>query len=399
MLGGVSAETILRGVFRVFAGFMLLQVAVIGAFVTVGPWWALRGGLAGAAVVVGALGLLFDWRALDLLLEWMGPRPRRVVIQVSVAAHLAALTAAGLVLMRPVDPAWRLLEGTASWSDPRLALGSDGRLVALTGRPRGARRLGDAGWEELGGPGDFAWEFHAGAGGVFWSAPRSASQIDVWDPGDSVWGSIARGGHELGSLAVGTGELLAAVDGSAFRYDIARASWSRIEIEGRIHSVAVAADGVALALGSRWWERTGGAWREVDAPEGGGFAEAFVGGGGWRFALIGAVWQGSLYVAPPGQAFAAAEVPVADPRVLVAHPREGARVVMSSWGQGVWVSEDGAGAWRSLGLDQIQVRSVAVDWGRGSVCAASSNLLLHGGVFCRDIPGHPSVSPEEVREL
>lgn len=50
----------------------------------------------------------------------------------------------------------------------------------------------------------------------------------------------------------------------------------------------------------------------------------------------------------------------------------------------------GADAARSLGLDPVQVRSVAVDGGRGWVCAASSNLLLHGGVFCRDVPGHPS---------
>lgn len=394
MLGGVSAETILRGIFRVFAGFMLLPVAVIGAFVTVGPWWALRGGLAGAAALIGALGLLFDWRALDVLLEWMGPRPRRVAIQVSVAGHLAALTAAGFLLMRPVDPSWRLLEGTGSWSDPRLVLGADGVLVALTGQPRGARRLGDAGWVELGGPDDFAWEFHAGDDGALWSAPRSVARIDVLGLGGSEWRSIARGGQELESLAVGSGEVLAAVDGSAFHYDVARARWSRIEVEGRIHSVAVAADGVALALGSRWWERAGGGWREVEAPEGGGFAEAFVGGGGWRYALIGGVWQGSLYVARPGEVFSRAEVPVADPRVLAAHPREGARVVMSSWGQGVWVTDDGAGAWRSLGLDQIQVRSVAADWARGSVCAASSNLLLHGGVFCRDMPGHPSEGRE-----
>lgn len=391
----VSAEGFFRGVHRFVIGFRLLQLAVIGAFVTVGPWLALRGGLAGAALLLAGLGLLFDWRALDVLLGWLPARGQRVVVRASAAAHFAALAGAGWCLIQPIDPAWSMLEGTDAWSDPRLVYRTEGELVVLSGGPGRARRWDGEGWEDLGGPDFFAWEFHAGPGGSLWSAPSGVDRIDFLDAREGAWRAFGRGGQALGSMAVGVGELLAAVDGELLRCDMAERTCTKVtEVQGNVRSVALAPDGsgLALAIGPRgWWERRDGSWDEVESPGPEvGWPEAFVGGGGWRYAMAGGVWSGALHVAPPGRGFAPVEVPVPDLRTLVADPREGARVVVGSWGQGVWASEDGGGTWSELGLRQIQVRSVAIDWSRGTVCAGSSNLLFSRGVFCRDWGGQSS---------
>lgn len=392
----MRAESFLRGVHRFVVGFTLLQVAVIGAFVLVGPWFALRGGLPGAMVLVAALGLLFDVKAFDVLLGWLPARAQAVVVRLSIAAHLAALVIGAVLWVLPVDPAWRVLSGSEPASDPRVVFGADGALVMHTGAGQLLRRR-EVDWWDLLGPGEFAWEFHVGPDGALWTAPRGSTRIDRYDPQADSWRAIGRPAGELDSLAVGTGELLAAIGGRLHRADMASGTWSEVREVGRhVRSAAIAPDGdLALVFAERWWSREGGVWTDVtpDEPEL-GFPEAFVGGGGWRYALVGGLWSGALWVAPPGAGFRRVSVPVSDLRMLAPHPRDGRRVLAGSWGQGVWSSEDGGETWTSLGLERVQVRSLAVAWARGEVCAASSNTFFARGVFCRSLQGgHPSAAP------
>lgn len=394
MLRAMTVHGFLRGVQRFVAGFTLLQVAIIVVFVTFGPWWALHGGLAGAAALTASLGLLCDWRALDVLLQWLPRRAQRAVVRASAAAHFAALAAAGWLLVQPTDPAWRLLEGTDTWSDPILASAGDGSLVVLAGASGAALQREGEGWRDLGGPGLFAWEFRAGPGGSLWSAPREVDRIDVYEPGRG-WRAFGRGGRSLEGLAVGTGELLAVIDGALVRHDMTRGTWSKVaEVGPHVRGVALAPDGdlaLALARGG-FWERRGGAWARASGsdPEV-GFGDAYVGGGGWRYVIVGgALLTSTLYAAPPGEGFARVEAPGGELRILVAHPEDGRRIVVGSWGQGVWASQDGGRTWSDLGLHQVQVRALAVDWGRGTVCAGSSNLIFRRGVFCRGGLGQSS---------
>lgn len=389
---GMTVESFLRGVRRFVAGFTLLQVAVIGVFVTVGPWWALRGGMPFALVLIAAIGLLFDWRALDVLLGWLPAPAQRAVVKLSAAAHLTALAIGGWLLAQPVDPAWTLLSGSASASDPRLVFGTDGALVMHTGAGQLLRRR-ETDWWDLLGPRAFAWEFHVGPDGALWTAPRGMVRIDRYDPQTDTWRAFGRPPGELGSLAVGTGELLAVVGGRLHRGDMVAGTWSEVqEVGPYVRSVALAPDSdLALACGRRWSVRERGVWADVTPAPELGAAEAFVGGGGWRYALIGGVWSGELWAAAPGQGFRRVTAPVPDTRVLAPHPVDGRRVLAASWGQGVWRSEDGGETWTPLGLERVEVRTLAVNWARGEVCAGASNLMFVRGVFCRAFPdGHPS---------
>ena len=161
---------------------------------------------------------------------------------------------------------------------------------------------------------------------------------------------------------------------------------------GRVESLALGG-GTAVALGASWWSREGqgGEWVEDTPSDKDGYYYAAVGGRGWRYAWHSGMWSSDLHVAPPGRSFERRTPPAPDVRVIVAHPDDGARVVAGSWGQGVWGSDDGGATWTALGLERVQVRSLAVDWRRGVVCAASSNTIWDRGVFCRNVPhGQPS---------
>ena len=382
---GMRAESFIRGIHRFVVGVMLVKLAVLGVFVLVGPWMALRSGLPGAAVLIAGIGLLFDWRALDVLLERLSARAQRAVVRTSVAVHLAALAIGGVLVVWPLDPAWTLLSGSEPASDPRLVFGADGALVMHTGAGQLLLRR-ETDWWDLLGPREFAWEFRVGPDGSLWTAPRGVQRIDRYDPRTDSWRAIGRPEGELDSLAVGTGELLAAIGGRLHRADMVLGTWSEVqEVGRRVRGVALAPGGdLALVCAERWWEREGGEWVDVtpDEPDL-GFPDPFVGGGGWRYVLDGGVWSGSLWAAPPGDGFRRVTLPVPDVRVLAADPKDGRRVVAGSWGQGVWFSEDAGETWSSGGLERVQVRSLAVNWARGEVCAASSNLIFSRGVFCR----------------
>lgn len=376
----------------VYVGFMLLQLVFIGVFLLVGPWWALRGGLPGAVLLLAGLGLFFDFRGLDVLLERAPAAVRRGCMRVAVASHLVAIGWALVLMLRPIDPAWTLLPDSENWSDPIVAFAGDDGFVVHTGGGRVWGRTVD-GWRDLGEPpGGRSWEFLAGSDGALWSAPRGTPRLDRRDPATGQWRSLGRPDGELKSLAVGEGELLVTVGGALHRLDMAEGTWSKEQsLAGRVEQAALGG-GTAVALGGSWWSRGGtGAWVESPRPEGLSWYYPAVGGGGWRYAWCSGMWSSDLRVAPPGQPFAPRTPPTPDLRVVVPHPESGARVVAGSWGQGVWASDDGGATWSALGLERVQVRSLAVDWRRSVVCAASSNTIWNRGVFCRDLPhGQPS---------
>lgn len=381
------AHWLVLGLRRAVVGFSLLQLWIIGVFVLVGPWWALRGGLPGAALLLAGLGLLFDWRALDVLLERAPAFVQRASVRVAVASHLIAAGSAIFLIFRPLDPAWTMLAGSDSWTDPLVVFtGSDG-FVVQTGSGRMLTWTGDD-WRGLGEPpGSRAWEFHVGPDGALWTAPRGISRLDRRDPVTGAWRSLGRLPGELTALAVGDDELLVAVDGGLHHLDLSQGTWSQVqEVTGRSASVAVGG-GSAVAIGSRWWSRDStGAWIDVTPAGVDGWTYTAVGGGGWRYAWHSGIWSSDLHAAPPGRLFEPRTPPAPDLRVLVADPTDGARVIAGSWGQGVWGSSDGGASWSTLGLERVQVRRLAVDWRRGVVCAASANMIWSRGVYCRDLP-------------
>lgn len=387
---GKGAERVLRGIHRFVAGFMILQLAFVGVFLLTSPWWAVTSGLPGAAMLLAALGLLFDWRAFDVLLEWLPARAQKFVVRLSMLAHLSVFVAGAWLVTRPIDPAWELQPGTDGVSDPILAFRPDGALLVHGGAGSVRYQGDDGGWYDLDAPGFFGWELHATADGALYVGPSGMQRIDRYDPTARTWRAIGRPGGYLADMSVGSGELLAAIAGRLHRLDMVAGTWSEEQALGRVNAVALAPDGDgALAAGERWWARERGAWADVTPPaEQLGFPnDAVIGGGGWRYVLLGGFLAGDLHVAGPGEGFRKVEAPAGDLRVLVADPVRGELVIAGSWGQGVWVSRDGAASWAPLGLERVQVRSLAVDWRRGRVCAASSNLLWDKGVFCRRLPG------------
>ncbi|PCC70806.1 hypothetical protein SAMN02745121_02728 [Nannocystis exedens] len=387
----VSVQGILvRAARGVYVCWSYVELAFAGAFLFIAPWWALRG-IPAMAVLLAALGVGFDLGRLADMLAWAPAWVRRAAVGLAVASHVLVGGWGVVEWSRPIDPAWAPLAGSADWSDPLLVFSQVDGFVVQSG---GGRVLAwtDDDWRDLGEPpGGRAWEFHAAPDGALWTAPVGVARLDRRDPVSGQWRSIGRPAGELKSLTVGGGELLVTVDGALHRLDLAKGTWSKEQIAGRVEQVALGG-GSAVVLGGSWWSRDGGGeWVDRTPPErGDGWFYPAV-GGGWRYAWHSGVWSSDLYVAPPGRSFEPRTPPAPDLRVMVPDPDDGARVIAGSWGQGVWGSDDGGATWTALGLERVQVRSLAVDWRRGVVCAASSNTIWDRGVFCRELPhGQPS---------
>lgn len=390
----VSEQHILERAARgVYACWSYVVLVFAGAFLIVGPWWALRG-IPAVAVFLAALGLWFDLGGLADLLAWAPAWARRAVVRLAVASHLIVGGWGVVEWWRPIDPAWTLLAGSADWPNPLLVFSQVDGFVVQSGDGRMRAWTGDD-WRDLGEPpGGRAWQFLAAPDGALWTAPDGVARLDRRDPITGQWRSIGRPAGQLEELAVGDGELLVTVDDALHRLDMAEGTWSKEQLTGRVEGITVGG-GTALALGESWWSREGaGEWAGRAAPE---EIVRFYGavGGGWRYAWHVGIWSSDLHVAPPGRSFEPRTPPAPDLRVMVPDPDDGARVIAGSWGQGVWGSDDGGATWTALGLKRVQVHTLAVDWRRGVVCAASSNTIWDRGVFCRELPhGQPSGGSE-----
>ncbi|WAS93783.1 hypothetical protein [Nannocystis punicea] len=391
----MSVGSILVRVARgIYFGFSYLTLAFIGVVLLVAPWWALRG-IPAMAVLFAALGLWFDTGALVEMLARAPAAVRRVLVGLAVASHLVVGGWAVVEWWRPIDPAWTLLAGSEEWNDPLVVFSAVDGFVVHSGGGRVWARTGDD-WRDLGEPpGGRAWQFHTAPDGALWTAPAGTARLDRRDPITGQWRSVGRPAGELNALAVGADEVLATVGGALHRLDMSKKTWSKVQLEGRVDEAAVGG-ATAVVLGRSWWSREGsGEWIQRTPSALDGWYYPAVGGGGWRYAWHSGMWSSDLRVAPPGRSFESRTPPAPDLRVVLPDPDDGARVIAGSWGQGVWGSEDGGATWSALGLERVQVRSLAVDWRRGVVCAASANTIWDRGVFCRELPhGQPSGGSE-----
>ena len=112
-----------------------------------------------------------------------------------------------------------------------------------------------------------------------------------------------------------------------------------------------------------------------------------LGGQGWSYVYEGGMFSGSLVAAGPGSTdFRPRPLPAIGACVLLADPEDGRRLWLGSWGQGVFHSGDSGLHWEDLGLQSVEVRSLAIDARHRRLFAASSNLMLRRGIYVRTLP-------------
>lgn len=379
----------LGGLARFMQAVTVVKLVVWALFLLVAPAVCLQRGLVGAAILLGALGLLLDVAAIDLLLAWtrgFAPAIRRGLM----LYHLGIAVAGGFLLLQPIDPRWAPVAGSEGLENLAVAGAPDGLLVLGGGELQLFPRQGAP--RSLGYPGPFAWVAHAPADGVVWVVPRDAAQI--FRGVDERWEAQARPTGQVRALAGGPLRLWLVVDDGLFSRRDGDVRWDRSDACPGATGVAVAPDdeGEVLVVGRRWCASGDGGlgWSEATPPaeEFAGFPEAALGGGGWQYVYSSGAWRSSLHVRGPGEAgFTARVAPASDVRVLVADPRDGRRVFAGTWGEGVFVSGDGGASWSDFGLQRIQVRTMTIDPVARTLCAASSNTMFDKAVYLRAIDG------------
>lgn len=351
----------------------LFRFAAVALFLWVGPFWSAFAWLAGATLLLSALGLLMDVVSLRTALEtFFSTRTSRRLTWLSTAFHTILFAIGITQLCWPHDVAWeRLLD---AGSDLAVTFSEERGLVVVDGH--GMRTFDGRTWTQEERPGGFT--FLLGSDGdELWIAPRDDGAVFVrrgerWDAEPRRSGRIAGAAREGGrQLVVVAGRL----------EDSAAAP-----PQGRVTDAALTR-GRALAVGGeRWWLSKGGAYEEVTPPNlEGGFWDVS-GGGGLFYASLSLRFGASYLFVGDGETFAVRSPPCGDVRAIVVNPDNGEEAVASSWGEDVHFTRDGGRSWRALGLLGVQARTLGVDWGGRRVYVASSNLVFDKGVWARALP-------------
>jgi hypothetical protein len=104
------------------------------------------------------------------------------------------------------------------------------------------------------------------------------------------------------------------------------------------------------------------------------------------YVVQGGLVSSQLFVSEAGSALELREAPVRDVRTLAVDPRDGRRVWLASWGEGVWRSKDGGRSWEDLDLEGLEAQALVVKFGQGEgardeAWVAATNLAIPSGVF------------------
>lgn len=384
---------------RVMVVWIFIKLGVWAAFLLVFPAMCMVRGLGGGAALLGALGLLLDIKALDLLLAWA--RGCAPAIQRLMIAYHGLITLAGLVLLfMPIDPRWTLLPDTDDVPDTTVAWFRDGLMVGSGNGWHLALRDDFAEQFTYDNPGGPSWILQTAPDGSLWSAP---SHTDILyrlerDPlmeevDGGGWTQVPRPTGYVRALAIGHDELWLVTD-TLHMLDLREMRWAMPTLVKFATGVSLAPDtgDVLVTSRSSWHIRSSvdHTWTDVTPPDiadlGMRHPEATSGGAGWHYVITSGIFNSTMHVrSPEDPAFTPRTPPASDLRTLVADPRDGRHALVCTWGEGIHETRDGGHTWTDLGLHRIQIESIAVDWQSSRIAAGNRNIFFNKGVYIREV--------------
>lgn len=375
---------------RLMVVWLIVKLGVWAAFLLVFPAMCLLRGLDGAAVLLGALGLLLDIKALDLLLTWA--RGWAPALQKLAIAYHALITLAGLVILfMPIDPRWTLLPDTDDLSDITVVWFRDGLMVG-SGGGSNLTLINNAS-EQLpyANPGGPSWILQTAPDGALWTAPRLSDTLQRLDT--DGWTQIPRPTGYVRALAIGEDELWL-VTNTLHMLDLRQMRWAMPTVVDLATGVSLAPDtGDVLVTGRSSWHIRSAVdhtWTDVTphdiADLGVRHPEAASGGAGWHYVITRGIFSSTMHVrSPEDPVFAPRTPPAGDLRTLVADPRDGRHAFVCTWGEGIHETHDGGHTWTDLGLHRVQVETIAVDWQLSRIAAGNRNTIFDKGVYIREV--------------
>lgn len=366
---------------RLARAIFLFKLTVWAAFLFTFPALTFANGMFAGTVVLAVLGLFLDLTELKSLIPEALPRMvRRGVIIAAAVFHVALFIAALTRLVFPRYGAWQSIAGTDGWSSALLARAPEGPIVAV----------GNAKAHVLGADGRFVPV--EGLGDV---QVLGASTRRVWVAGlegRDAWGYDGTSVVHV-PLAPGFSDKrghLQPVEGAALDDALLllrRGSLVRVDSKGREdiviprHVQSVASDGArVIAVGTHLHVSEDGGRSFADRgplPFKGPRVHA---GGGAYYVVQGGLLDSEIHASEGGGPLQMRTSPVRDARDLFVDPRDGRRLWLASWGEGIWTSEDGGRTWQARGLEGLEIHAL-VARPNGEALAVGANLAVPAGVF------------------
>ena len=294
----------------------------------------------------------------------------------------AVLLASVLLSLWPLSGDWRRVSQSGDFTN--VVLSNSDPLAVLHG---GSNKIqvhelrGDS-WVDLSYPGGHGWRM-VSAEGELWIVPNQEASIYVLRNGS--WIKFARPGGYCDSFEITDGTLWIVIESRLYQGSTAEVALSRVEDVPRARYVAARGDAVLVSDYRHWHqsEDSGQTWTNITPADVDYTAEPYLSRDGLRYWLVSGVFSSELYASSAGHPPIKRTVPVRDARVLVINPDDGKERWLGSWEGGVFRSLDGGETWLEMGLQRVQVSSMAVDFQRRLVFAASANLLFDKYIFQR----------------
>ena len=313
---------------------------------------------------------------------------------------LVALVSLYMIFLVPIDGNWTRMDRTENWYGPVVInYGPDHFAVSCSNdnwENVYVTKNSGINWIDIKYPEGYSTEMgYNRKSNDLWIGPRDYTVIYKYNtkkliPKKNNWKSSIRPPGKLQSLIVTEENSYLLTEGKLFIYNEIHDSWNRFTYTSdSIRDIAVSRDidnPMILIISKDWLQSTDGGkkWKDVK-PKGIALAEYRTEiGGRWRYVYENGMFSSKLYVGEPGKDFIKRDVPVSDINTLVVNPENGKEVWIGSNGQGIYWSIDGGKKWIYQGLRGIGVRSMAVDFKKGRVIAASSNDIFKKGLYTKE---------------
>ncbi|MCP5499991.1 MAG: hypothetical protein H7A25_08815 [Leptospiraceae bacterium] len=331
-----------------------------------------------SAINLSLLGMVFSYFTLYKYSDISG----KFSFYLLLIEYVIILNLSLFSVIKPLDGGWKLLSNSDSYSDPILYHTEDGLFIhgSVKGRIFVKRYNEQEGFDDLAYPGLFSWELKD-KNRQLWFGPKKGNHLYLYKLDEKKWYQMIRPGGYVRSLAF-LGDTTYLVVRNRLYQMKGYGDWKEVYLDNYVSSACVDTKNQIISVSgkkfhlsvydsSQWIDHTPSGKSSIHYECISLSDSFYFYHGGLLFSEI---WEVKFK-----KTIKKIKSPVRDIRIIV--PIDKKRLVVGTWGEGVYVFSPETEDWEYLGLKGVEVRSMAYDEKRKILYAASSNLFNRKGIY------------------